>query len=185
MATWVRSGTGTYPSATDSDVTGTMELDNGTAPGDFDPDGVNSVRIQYDMEVTSGTFTSPEDHTVLRAVELTLNGVGTALASVDGADTDLDNGTTPISTDETDSSIATGFSTAQWETAELNPTDIGAVRNWTTYNQNMAPDGVLISVATSPNVTVTIDYTPAAAGVAGPLIDRSAVTSLINEGLIT
>ena len=162
MATWVRNGTGSYPTATNLDVSGTMELDNGTAPGDFDPDGVNSVRIQYDMEVTSGLFTSPEDHTVLRNVELTLNGVGTALATIDGADTDIS--VSNISTDETDSSIATGFSTAQWEGAELNPGDIGAVRNWTTYNQNMGPDGVAISVASSPNVTVTIDYTPAAAG---------------------
>jgi hypothetical protein len=173
MATWVRSGTGTYPSGTDTDVLGTMELDNGTAPADFDPDGVNSVRIQYDMQVVSGTFVAPEDHTVLRAVELTLNGVGTAMASVDGADTDLDNATTPISTDETDSSIATGFTQAQWEASELNPIDVATVRAWTAYNKDMGGDGVAIDVATSPNVTVTIDYTPAAAGSVQPSASNS------------
>jgi hypothetical protein len=146
-----------------------MELDNGTAPGDFDPDGVNSVRIQYDTYVVSGTFTSPEDHTVHRAVELTLDSVGSVLAAIDGADTDLDNGTTPISTDETDSSVATGFSNAQWETAELNPADVGGVRRWTTYNQNMGPDGVQVAIDNSPNVTVTIDYTPAAGATVPPL----------------
>jgi len=164
MATWVRSGTGTYPSGTNADVLGTMELDNGTAPGDFDAGGVNSVRIQYDMRVVSGTFTAPEDHLVLRGVELTLNGVGSVLATVNGTDTALNNGTTPISTDETDSSPSLAFSTAQWETAELNPIDIAAVRAWSDWRQDMGPDGVAIDVASSPNVTVTIDYTPGAAG---------------------
>jgi len=176
MALWVRNGTGSYPSNLDVAVTGTMELDNGTAPGAFDPAAVNSVRIQYDMEVVSGTFISPEDHTVLRTVELTLNGVGTAMASISGTPTDLDNGTSPISTDETDSSIGTGFSTAEWEGGELNPTDVAAVRNWTTYNQDMAKDGVTIAVASSPNVIVTIDYTPSSG-------DATAVlTALVVSG---
>ena len=160
MATWVRNGTGTAPSATDADLTGTYELDNATAPGDFDVDAVNSVRFQYRVEIVSGTFASPEDHTVLRTVDLTLNGVGTAIAEIGGSNVDLDNGSDPIDTDLTDSSVTQGLTIGQWEGAELNPTDVAAVRNWTNYNQNMSKDGVNIQVT---NVVVTIDYTPAAA----------------------
>ena len=56
MATWVRSLTGTAPSVTDGDLTGTASLDNGTAPGDFDPTAVDSVRIQWTVAVTAGTI---------------------------------------------------------------------------------------------------------------------------------
>ena len=185
MATWVRSGTGTYPSATDLDVLGTMELDNGTAPADFDAGAVNSVRIQYDMEVVSGTFTAPEDHLVLRGVELNLNGVGTVMATVNGTDTAIT--TSNISTDETDSSPGLGFTGAQWETAELNPIDIAAVRAWSSYRKDKGADGVTIAVASSPNVTVTIDYTPAApaTGIVGPLVDGAMTDTLINGGLVS
>ncbi len=180
MATWVRNGTGTLPSNTDGPLTGTIELDNATVPGDFDADAVNSVRIQYRTEIGSGTFTAPEDHTVLRAVELNLNGVGTAIASVDGTDIDLDGGSDPIDTDETDSSIATGFTNAQWEGAELNPAVVATVRNWTNYNQDMGKDGVLVQVAsTGLVVTVTIDYTPDT----GVNVDGDAIGHGVSSGL--
>ena len=180
MATWVRNGTGTLPSNTDGHLTGTIELDNGTVPGDWDGTAVNSVRIQYRTEIGSGSFTSPEDHTVLRTVELTFNGVGTAIASISGTPVDLDGGSDPVDTDETDSSIGTGHSNAEWEGAELNPTDVAAVRNWTTFNQDMGKDGVLVQVAsTGLVVTVTIDYTPDA----GVNVDGDGIGHAVSQAL--
>ena len=163
MATYVRQGTGTLPSATDADVTGTIELDNTTVPGDFDADAVNSVRIQMRLEIGSGTFQSggAEFHTVRNHALLTLDGVGTTVADVNAADGILDDGTNGGSTvdlDGTDSSIATGFTNAQWEAMELNP---GTSSQWTDYIKDMGADGVLVRVAsTGVVVTVTIDYTP-------------------------
>jgi hypothetical protein len=176
MATWVRNGTGTLPSAIDTNMTGTVELDNATAPGDFDPAAVNSVRIQYRTQIQSGSFTSPEDHTVLRTVDLTLNGVGLTIAEIGGANTDLDNATDPVDTDETDSSVNQAQTAAAWEGAELNPTDVAGALWWTDYNQNMGKDGVTIELV---NVVVTIDYTAGGATTSGILNGGGSIASTV------
>lgn len=151
MAIWIRNSSGSLPTATNSDLNGTIELDNGTAPIGFDPANVNSVRIQHRIHIGSGTFSGSENHTVLRTGDLTLNGNGSTIATINGSNATLDNGSGPIDTDETDSSPNQSFSVAQWETAELNAT-------YTTFNQDMGPDGVLISFATPNFIVVTIDY---------------------------
>ncbi|MDX1450442.1 MAG: hypothetical protein R3246_15440, partial [Acidimicrobiia bacterium] len=154
MATWVRN-LSSGPSASDADVAGTVELDNGTAPGDFDPDAVNSVRIQMTFGVSAGTL-SDDTHTAHRAAALTLDGDGTDLANVDAGDATIDSGTTSVSLDLTDSSIPTGHTAAEWEGTELN--EIDAFHTvWTTYNQTKGKDGATVAVTAA---TVTIDYTP-------------------------
>jgi hypothetical protein len=155
MATWVRNQlTANTPNATDNDVVGTVELDNATAPGDFDPDGVNSVRIQTTMAVVSGTIVD-DAWTITHEHELTLDGDGTAIASVNSTNQTLDVGTQTRSSDATDSSIATGLTAAQWEGAELN--EGPATTIWAQFSQVMKADGVNVGVTA---VTVTIDYTP-------------------------
>jgi hypothetical protein len=161
MATWVRAGTGTPPSATNADLVGTYELDNATAPGDFDPAAVTSVRFQWTIAKT-GTYTSPEDQTFNAVARLTTDAVGTDLASVDGTNTTIDNANPSRSADLTDSTgIPTGLTTAQWEGAEVNPL---AATPYTTFNQNMGPDGVTVAFTA---LTVTITYTPGATQVDG------------------
>lgn len=173
--TWVRNGTGTLPSGTNADVTGTIELDNGTAPFGFDPTNINSVRIEYRMEIGSGSFTAPEHHIVLKAVLLTLNGNGSTMASVDGTNETITVSTFFRDTDEIDNSPSQAFSVAQWETAELNPT-----ATWTTFSQSMGPDGVLIQIAsTGLVVTVTVDYT--GLGFAETLTDAVGVTDIVTS----
>ncbi len=161
MATWVRNASN-YPSGFNADVLGTIELDNATAPGDFDPDAVNSVRIQMRVQIASGSFQSggAEFHDVWNHALLTLNGNGTTVSDNNDTDGRLDDTqTTPIDLDVTDSSIATGFSIAQWEAMELNP---GTSSQWTDFVKNMGNDNVTVEVATSPDVIVTIDYVPGA-----------------------
>lgn len=159
MATWVRALTGTAPTGTNADVTGTAELDNATAPANFDPDAVNSVRVQMTVSIISGTFASPENHTVFHDWNLTLNGNSTALASGNGANGSVSATVSSSSSDVTDSTISAGFTAAQWEGAELNFNAAGDYASgWTQFNQNMGPDGVRVDVSA---VTVTIDYNPA------------------------
>ncbi len=148
MATWVRNGTGTAPSTTDANLIGTYELDNATAPGDFDPAAVNSVRIEY--RITGASFVDDTWQNAARAL-LTLNGVGTTLATVDGNNQGgLGNEFTDI--DETDNSPNNGQSTAEWEGAELNPPT-----DYATYNAEMMPDGGTLTMSV---LVITIDYTP-------------------------
>ena len=78
MATWVRTGN-TLTGAADAVVTGTIELGNATAPADFDPDGVTSVRIQFTEEYASGTF-DDDVYTANQWGLLTLDGAGATLA---------------------------------------------------------------------------------------------------------
>ena len=106
MATWIRNGTA-YPSAIDADVTGTLELTNGTAPGDFDADAVSSVQVEGTVQIQSGTFQADgaEFHTVYHQFDLTLNGNGTVVASFDGADGTLNNATSSTAVNETDFSM--------------------------------------------------------------------------------
>jgi hypothetical protein len=169
VATWTRNGSGTFPNATDLDVTGTLELDNGTVPGDWDGAAVNSVRIQFTLAILSGSFQSggAEKHDVYGAADLTLNGNGTTIASVDGADGILDDGTnggSTVATDETDSSIGTGHTDGEWENSELNPT--GGSAQWTDYIKNKGADGVNVGIH-AIGAIVTIDYTPASSDKSG------------------
>lgn len=161
MATWVRTNTGTLPSATDADLTGSVALGNQFPPADFNPDSVNSVRIEATVAVTSGTFQAggAEKHDVHHALEF---GVPIfLLASVDGADGILDDGTnggSSSSVDQTDSTIPGGATELQWRISEVEPQDVGGVRRWTTFTQSKGADGVTVAVT---SVTVTIDYSPA------------------------
>ena len=150
MATWVRLGTGTAPSSTDANLTGTYELDNGTAPGDFDETAVNSVRIEFTITGTSfvdDTWNNPQN------AWLTLNGQGSSIAIVSGTG---DNGLGNVAsdTDETDSTISGGFTVAQWEGAEINEASGGGYTLWI---QEMMPDGGNMVMSA---LTVTIDYDP-------------------------
>ena len=143
MATWVRQAT-VQKASTDVSLTGTIELDNATAPPDFDPDAIASVQFQMTCRIISGTFESGggEYHDVYHAPLLTLNGAGATVASVDGTDGILDDGTSGGSTtsvDLTDSTIPTGYSNAQWEGMELNP-----ATDWTLYVKNKGADGVTV-----------------------------------------
>ena len=175
MATWTRNGTGTAPSASGVNVTGTYELDNATAPGDFDPDAVNSVRIQW---TASATFPGDGDDTwTITAIALTLNGNGTHLADVTPSSTALNSGNTSQANDETDSSISTGFTAAQWEGAELNGAGAASPDEWVVFNQVMKGDGGTCTISA---VTVTIDYTPAATP-ASPVFFRPSIRHLLGR----
>ena len=170
MATWVRT-LSTTPNATDLPLSGTVEITD-TAPADFDPDAVNSVRFQMTCSINTGTFVAPESQTVHNHALLTLDGIGTTVAdSGDQTDDNLDDGTSSVSMDATDSTIATGFTTVQWEAMELNE----GQTDWTTYNQDMGKDGVNILFSA---VTITIDYTPAVVTAVYPPFPRRKLTTV-------
>ena len=153
MATWVRQGTGTAPSSTDADLTGVYELDNATAPGDFDPAGVTAVRFEY--TITGANFgPSSDTWDDFHRANLNRNGAGSALVQVNGSPDTNGNENVGVDTDETGTTILGGPSTADWEGAELGPTSGGA---YTLFNQDMGPDG---GVQTMSALVITITYTP-------------------------
>ncbi len=150
MATWVRQGTGTAPSSTGADLTGTYNLDNGTAPPDFDPSDINSVRIQY--TITGASFI---DDVWINPRVAELQGAGGSLeilAVIDGTNAvDLQNEAS--TTDETDNTPDLSFTVADWEEATLED----ASPNYGVYTIDMKnDDGTLVMSA----LTVTIDYNP-------------------------
>lgn len=158
MATWVRNLSGTAQ-ATDADLTGNLTLTNGTAPGDFAPDAVNFVRVELTVSIVSGTFESGggEFHTVYHSWDLVSSGA-VSLATGDGTDGILDDGTnggSTTSSDVTDNTVTTGETVAEWEGATLNPT--GGTAQWTDYVKNKGADGVTVGISA---LVVTIDYTP-------------------------
>ena len=158
MATWTRQLTGTAPSATDADIIQAAALDNGTAPVDFDPTAVNSVRIQWTLAVTAGTFSSGGGSDVFNPIENPQleDSTGTQLAQpVAGTLANLQSGTTTVSGDATDNSPNLTRSTAQWESADVDGDGTGL---WASHTQNKGPDGVTVTLTA---LTVTIDYTPA------------------------
>ena len=113
MATWIRSALGLQLSATDAGVTGSITLGNGTAPGDFDPAAVTSVRIQFSEEHTSGTFDN-DTYTAHQAAMLTYNGVTSGeLATVDEADETIDVFGESFAVNSTDNTPNTGRSVAE------------------------------------------------------------------------
>ena len=118
MATWIRQNTNQIQSA-DADLAGALDLDNGTAPGDFDPAGVNSVRFQ--LSVTGAGF-GDDRWTALRRASLGTGSLNpdpsTVFATVDTTDASgLAN--TSNAFDLTDSAPDTGLSTAGWEATRV------------------------------------------------------------------
>lgn len=155
MATWVRTLT-TGPTALDADLTGpTGALSNATAPADFDPDAVSSVRLQWTNGYVSGSFGGDSWDSNGAA---SFGYSGTILAEVAAGATDIINVNGESFTyDVTDSSIPTGSSVAQWESAVMShTTGEGAFAHFT---QDKGKDGVTVGVT---NITVTITYTPVA-----------------------
>lgn len=168
MATWVRSLTGTAPSATNADLAGDAALDNETAPGGFDPAAINSVRIEMTIAVTGGSFAGSENHLVHNHARLVTTTVDFE-ADPNEADDNLDTGTSSVSMDATDSTVTQAASVADWEAAFLRPGHTpGPV--WTDFNQDMGPDGVTVAVTVA---IVTIDYTPSG----GDPIDLTLLSS--------
>lgn len=153
MATWIRQGTGTAPSATDADLVGEYLLDNATAPVGFDPAAVNSVRTQWTITGSGFTDDSWDDD---GGCALVTSG-GTEISQhPGGGPTGLQN--TSESNDHTDSvGIPTGLSTAEWESARLRGDGTAIPNEWVTWVKNKGPDGSTLAVSA---VTVTIDYTP-------------------------
>lgn len=156
MATWVRTLT-TGPTALDSDLTGpTGALSNATAPSDFDPDAVSSVRLQWTNGYVSGTFGGDSWDSNGAA---SFGYSGTILAEVAAGATDIINTNGESFTyDETDSTIPTGSTVAQWESAVMSHTTGEAA--FAHFSQDKGKDGVTVGVT---NITVTITYTPGSA----------------------
>ena len=166
MATWVRAGTGTAPSASGANLTGTYQLDNATAPADFDPDAVSSVRFQWTL---TGSGFSDDTWTDV-GVRLT-DGTNTPATAAGTGGSGLGNGA--VNNDVTDSSVTTGFSAAQWEGMDLQGNT-----DWATYQADKMNDGATIAAS---SVTVTITYTPDAS----QNITPGAVTVNVTPGTVT
>lgn len=163
MATWVRTGTGTAPSGTDADVLpGNITLDNATAPADFDPAGVTSVRFQFRYTVTGIV-----DDSWLRPNRAYLGDGTNTGAQVNNADgTITTNG--DFDHDFTDSSPVTTYTTGQWEGFSFNSWHVSITTTpWSTVSASMKADVTTLTVPVA-NAIVTITYTPAA-----PALDPS------------
>ena len=156
MATWVWTGTGTAPSATDSGapITGSIPLSKGTTPADWDPAGVTSVRIQWRLSIT-GTLNDDTWHDHQQAE---LNTPGGIAASVDVGSAPNRSAIGDYDKDATDNSPNTGLTTANWEAATLDPTDLPQT-GWADVNKSKGWDGSTGTMTVSA-VTVTITYTP-------------------------
>ena len=169
MATWVRTGNGILPTATDSNLTANVTLDNGTAPADFDPAGVTSVQIDWRLTIAGLSDDTWTDHQ-----EATLRSVAVTVATVDGGNaTRTANGNYDHSL--TDNSPNTGLTVAQWEGATFgntgNPSTVMA-----TYNQTKGKDGTTATIPVA-NIVVTITYTPGAIDFTGSTTAASSTGS--------
>lgn len=156
MATWTK--TFNQATATDANLAGPLTIaTGGTAPGDFDPAAVNSVRFLFTVGYSSGTF-NDDTWTVHGAASFGYSSGGyQELASVDGADNTINDATDDFAYDITDSTgIPTGASTANWEAAQVTHTV--ALGNFATWNKSKGADGVTVRIH---SVSVIIDYTPA------------------------
>jgi len=162
MATWARTNTNQLQSA-DLDLAGALDLDNGTAPGDFDPAGVNSVRFQ--LSVTGAAF-GDDRWTALRRASLSTPGAApnpdTVLATVD--DTDASGlANTFNAFDLTDSAPDNAVTIADWEQSDVVAAGTSGTTTYATYQQTKGKDGSTLTIGVG-DLTVTIDYTPAVAG---------------------
>ena len=154
MATWVRNGTGTAPTATDADLVGSYALDNATAPADFDPAGVTSVQLQW--TITGSGFGDDSWNDDKGAALVTSGGVELAQFP-GGGPTGLKN--TSEANDVTDSTgIPTGQTTAAWESAFVRGDGTVIPDEWVTWVKTKGPDGSTLAVS---SLTVTITYDPA------------------------
>jgi hypothetical protein len=125
-------------------------LDNGTAPGDFDPAGVTSVQIAYTITGSSFAGDTWDD---LRIA--TLDDATNTAAFINGTD-NSGLGNVGSNTDETDSSPNTGLTQGNWEAMAVSG-GTGINQNYTTWNQDKGKDG---GVQTMSALVVTITYTP-------------------------
>jgi hypothetical protein len=132
-------------------LVGPADLSNDTAPSDFDPAGINSVRFQWTL---SHTGTISDDSWSINSTEIETTG-GTQLADVASSGT-MNSGTPSVTIDLTDNSPNNGASVADWEGAQFNGITAGSVAGFT---QNMGPDGAAARILAS-SVTITIDYEP-------------------------
>jgi hypothetical protein len=155
MATWVRQGTGTAPSATNADLIGNYALDNATAPGDFDPAGVTSVRTEWTI-TGSGFGDDSWDNVIGVAL---VGGVSSTEIGQHPGEGSTGNKNVARSSDHTDSTgIPAGLTVADWEAAFVRGD--GAADVWCLWNKVMGPDG---STLAASSLTVTITYTPGSA----------------------
>ena len=120
MATWTRSFTadlvGALPNVS---LTGPADLDTDTAPGDFDPTGVTSVRFQFTLSHL-GTFNTGAgaDSYALQSTEIQSSGA-VQLATVASTGT-IEDTVDTIVIDLTDSSPNTGATEANWTSAQFD-----------------------------------------------------------------
>jgi hypothetical protein len=156
MATWVRSFSADLTGSADTLLSGPADLDNDTAPGDFLPANVTSVRFQFTLSHT-GTFntgTGADSYSLTpETVEIESSG-GTQLATVNPTGT-ITNGTATVAVDLTDNSPNTGATEANWTSAQFNGVTSSQI---TDFNQGKGPDGVVPRILAS-SVTITITYT--------------------------
>ena len=153
MATWTRSFSADLIGSANTSLTGPADLDTDTAPGDFDPSGVDSVRVQFTLSHL-GTFdTKKPDSFALQSTEIQTSG-SVQLATVASSGT-MTDGTDTVAIDLTDNSPNLGASVADWEGARFD--SVGATI--ATRSANGGPDNVTPQIL-SASVTVTITYTP-------------------------
>lgn len=165
MATWVRQNVAAINGSADSDLTGTVDLDNDTAPVDFDPSAVDSVSVEVTVSIT-GRVDDTFSMTTSEGWEVRQGGGGTTLATA-GYSSGTGSGFTSSNTASgIDLSPDTGQSTALWEGAELD--DGGASNAWAAYVQEMKADGATLDIAAG-DITVTITYTPSGSPATGIL----------------
>lgn len=157
MATWVRSNTNRI-AVNGVNLTGTLNLDNGTAPGDFDPAGVTSVLVSIQVDGTAaGEANDQFTMSTAEGWSLSTPG-GTAAAS--GYDTGTVTNllmTASNTASGTDSSPSTGLTTGNWESATVVAGGTNVA--YATYVQNMKGDNAELDIDIG-DATVTITYTP-------------------------
>lgn len=178
MATWVRNLTGTAPSSAGADLTGAAQLDNATAPGDFDPAGVTSVRFQVTIRGGNPTTFVDDLWGERKRAGLWATTGSVTLASVD--DTDAGPGWANVSRgfDLTDSSPSTSASTAAWESAEIRADGATTTSDYAWYSIDMKNDGASLDITA---ITVTITYTPAGTLAPPPFKNRRYPPHLIGR----
>lgn len=159
MATWTRYlvANPELAGATNTDLTGIADVEDGTEPGNFAGSTVNSVR--FVISLTGSGFGDDTWDVGTARLHLGPSG-GTAVAFVDPA-TDAGNGNETATVDLTDSTPTS--TAASYSTTLVLGTDIGsgvASRTWAVYQQNAMPDGGTIDLDGGTSSYIVIDYTP-------------------------
>ncbi len=151
--TWVWTGT-TSLFVNDANLTGTMNVNKGTTPSDFNPAQVVSVR--FEIDILGQTF-SDDTWSTTRDYRIATASTGSIGAAVNGADQGPLQNTTDQA-DITDNSPNTGLSIAQWNAMEVYGGDLDTEDIWATYFVNMMADGGLLFLQGATAVTITITY---------------------------